>query len=165
MKPTSCPECGVLLPPVDGPVHPYMLSSPACWGLYGEVLAREYSDMPGFGARHRLTVDAYAAQHPGKETPAAIKSVGVHLVRLYLMLEGGLKLEEANAAMQKLTQVKHRFHWLTPPANHGGVTVGDVHAATSAAEHVKVVQAWAASVWSAWKAHHAQVHEWARLVG
>ena len=121
--------------------------------------------MPGFGAKHRLTVDAYAVQHPGKETPAAIKSVGVHLVRLYLMLEGGLHLEEANAAMQKLTQVKHRFHWLTPPDNRGGLTVRDVHAAASAGEHVKLVQAWAESVWLAWKAHHGQVREWARLAG
>ena len=142
-----------------------MLSSPACWALYGEVLAREYSDMPGFGARHRLTVDAYAAQHPGKETPAAIKSVGVHLVRLYLILEGDLKLEEANAAMQKITQVKHRFQWLTPPEVHGGLTVADVHAAASVGEHVTMVLAWAESMWVAWRAHHAQVREWAELVG
>lgn len=40
----KCDDCGVTLPAVEGPTHAYLGASPACWALYGEVLAREYSD-------------------------------------------------------------------------------------------------------------------------
>jgi len=52
----------------DGPAHAYMLSSPGCWAAYGELLAREYSDS-AYRRLHRLSVDAYALQHPGIDTP------------------------------------------------------------------------------------------------
>jgi hypothetical protein len=41
---TPCVGCGALLPNEDNPTHRYLESSPACWRLYGDVLAREYSD-------------------------------------------------------------------------------------------------------------------------
>lgn len=41
----KCFSCGGLYPNVDGPVHKYMDSSPGCWAIYGEVLAKEYSDL------------------------------------------------------------------------------------------------------------------------
>ncbi len=74
----SCFSCGALAPDIDGPVHRYMDSSPGCWALFGEVLAREYSDY-NYASHHRLTVDAYAVQHPGKPSPPSIGSVAVHL--------------------------------------------------------------------------------------
>jgi hypothetical protein len=70
-----------LVPDVEGPVHRYLESSPGCWRLYGEVLAREYSDL-AFWAAHRLTVDSYAVQHPGRSSPQTIQSVCVHLLSL-----------------------------------------------------------------------------------
>jgi hypothetical protein len=76
-----CPGCGVRLPAIDGPVHRYMHSTPACWHAFGRVLAREYEDRAYF-AVHHLTVDAYAVQHPGDAGPQAVQSVGVHLTRL-----------------------------------------------------------------------------------
>jgi len=57
-----CEGCGISLADSEGPIHSYMLSSPACWKLYTEVLAREYSDEI-YWKVHRLTVDAYAIQH------------------------------------------------------------------------------------------------------
>ncbi|MDZ7628938.1 MAG: DUF5946 family protein [Parvularculaceae bacterium] len=36
---------------------------------------------------HRLSVDAYAVQHPGGASRQAIQSVGLHLARLYIQLE------------------------------------------------------------------------------
>ena len=63
-----------------------MESSPSCWAAYGEVLAREYND-PAFMAAHRLTVDAYAVQHPGRPSPQSIQSVALHLISLCLVLE------------------------------------------------------------------------------
>ena len=61
---TDCPGCGLELPQRDGPVHPYIGASAACWSLYGEVLTREYGDA-SYRSAHRLTLDAYAVQHPG----------------------------------------------------------------------------------------------------
>jgi hypothetical protein len=83
-----CPGCGALLPVEDGPTHPYMSSSPAGWARYGEVLAREFGD-PRYFAWHQLTVDAYAAQHPGVAERRAIQSVGLHLMTLCMVIEDG----------------------------------------------------------------------------
>lgn len=78
---TKCFSCGALVKDIDGPVHRYMDSSPGCWATFGEVLAREYSAV-NYGLNHRLTVDAYALQHPGKHSPQSIQSIAVHLVSL-----------------------------------------------------------------------------------
>lgn len=155
-----CPGCGVLLPQAEGAVHRYMIASPACWATYGEVLAREYQDPAGFGRLHRLSVDAYAAQHPGEPCPESIKSVGVHLVRLGLVLERGLSLPRANAAMLRISELKHGFHWLEPPARRGSATVELVHAAKTADQHLAAVRHWAEAVWMAWSDHHAQIAAW-----
>lgn len=57
--------------------------------MFGEVLANGYSEA-SYGAVHELTVDAYAAQHPGQPSPQSIQSVAVHLVSLWHILEEGL---------------------------------------------------------------------------
>lgn len=44
MKKNTCFSCGGLFPDIDGPTHRYMTSSAGCWSVYGEVLAREYSN-------------------------------------------------------------------------------------------------------------------------
>ena len=93
-----CPGCGSRLPAIEGPVHAYMTSSPACWAAFNAVMAREYSD-PGLMAVHRLSVDAWAVQHPGDGSRRAIQSVGLHLARLMVQIEQGLEGEPANTAM------------------------------------------------------------------
>ncbi len=136
-----------------------MESSAGCWAAYGEVLAREYSSSVYFEI-HRLTVDAYAAQHPGQPSPQNIKSVGYHLIRLCLLLERGLKMEQANEAMLTITKTKEHFIWLTPPASLGSVTVADVHKTDNAEQHKHLVELWAASVWAAWSPHHPVIYSW-----
>ncbi len=136
---TRCEGCGGLFPQIPGPVHRYMDSSPGCWAVYGEVLAREYSDAAYFGA-HRLTVDAYAAQHPGQPSPQSIQSVAIHLLSLCLVFERGLPADRATAAMQEAAKTKERFRWLEPPPVRGQVTAADVHGATSAREHAEIVR-------------------------
>src|SRR4051812_1460015 len=100
MKLVSCPGCGGMFPEMEGPIHRYMESSPACWATYGEVLALEYSN-PAYAENYRFGVDAYAVQHPGRPSPQSIQSVAVHLIRLCLLLECGLELSRANDAMLK----------------------------------------------------------------
>ena len=78
-----CFGCGGLFPAADGPTHAYMLSSAGCWAAYGKVLVREYADPLLFAASHRLTVDAYAVQHPGNaDDRRAVQSVWLHFAAL-----------------------------------------------------------------------------------
>jgi hypothetical protein len=155
-----CPGCGIGLPSFDGPVHRYMYSSPACWHMFGHVLARGYGNAD-YTDVHRLSVDAYAVQHPGDDSRQAIQSVGVHLVRLCLFLERGLSPRDANDAMLKAARQKASYQWLERPAVPGSVTVKDVMAAEGVEPHRAAVHAWARSAWSAWSAHHDLVRRWA----
>jgi hypothetical protein len=149
---------------IDGPTHLYLGASPGCWAVYGEVLGKEYADYSRFAPVHRLTVDAYAAQHPGTPSPQAVGSVGVHLIRLHLQLEGGLPHDRANAAMLHISsRLKKDFVWLDPPARLGELTVLYVHGARDPEGHVGRVREWAESAWEAWSAHHETVRRWARV--
>lgn len=154
-----CAGCRGLFEDIGGPTHRYMASSPGCRAAYGEVLAREYGD-PSYADVHRLTVDAYAAQHPGRPSPQSTKSVGVHLVRLCLILEEGLDVRLANDAMLSVTKMKGQFVWLRPPSSLGPITVADVLAARTVEQHRRAVRDWAASVWTAWSEHHAVIRAW-----
>ncbi|HEY6348960.1 MAG TPA: DUF5946 family protein [Candidatus Angelobacter sp.] len=155
-----CPGCGGSFPTVEGPTHRYLESSPGCWAAYGEVLAREYSD-PAYARLHRLTVDAYSVQHPGRPGPQTIQSAAGHLVGLYLVLERGRSAAEATKAIGLLTRRKGQYVWLAPPNSMGAVTVANVQSAKSLAEHLGWVRKWAESAWKAWTAHHDTVRMWA----
>jgi hypothetical protein len=141
-----------------------MLSSPGCWAAYGELLAREYQDQRYFRL-HRLSVDAYAVQHPGVDCKQARNSVGIHLSRLALLLERGWPMERANDAMVTITAKKQFYPWLTPPVTRGAITVKHVLNASGPQEHEAAVTAWAQSVWQAWAEHHAIVREWLARLG
>lgn len=154
-----CVGCGALFPEGDGPVHRYMDSSPGCWAAFGEVLAREYGD-PVYGKVHRLTVDAYAAQHSGRESPQTVQSVAVHLISLSLVLERGVDARRATSAIRAAASRKGAFRWLPPPSPPGDLTVADVVRARNAGEHVAAVEAWARTVWLAWSCHHDTVRAW-----
>jgi hypothetical protein len=151
-----CPGCGVRLPAIDGPVHRYMHSTPACWHAFGRVLAREYEDREYF-AVHHLTVDAYAVQHPGDAGPQAVQSVGVHLLRLHLLLERAYSPAQVLAITRDAVKDKGRFTRLPRPDFMGDVTVLDVVAARNAAEHRQAVQSWAHAAWQAWAHQHDAV--------
>ena len=159
MRRVKCFSCGGYYPDIEGPVHRYMTSSPGCWAVYGEILAREYSD-PGYFSVHRLTVDAYAVQHPGSDDRQSIHSVGLHLVRLCLFIEYGLRAENANAAMLEAGKNKERFFRLRPPGSLGDITVAYVEDAINSEDHCNRVRAWARSAWEAWSPHHETVRSW-----
>lgn len=154
-----CPWCKAMFPDISGPTHRYLESSPGCWAAYGDVLAREYSDRAYFSS-HRLTVDAYSAQHPGQPSPQSIQSTAVHLVSLCLVLECGVDQLAATRLLNSLTESKGDFQWLEPPSELGSLTVKDVLATTSAKDHINAVDEWARAVWHAWREHHMIVREW-----
>ncbi|MBV8284954.1 MAG: hypothetical protein JO241_01485 [Candidatus Eremiobacteraeota bacterium] len=138
-----------------------MESAPGCWRIYGEVLAREYGD-PAYYAHHSLSVDAYAVQHPGRPSRQTIRSVALHLARLYAILECNVPADRANDCMKRFAESDpSALHWLEPPANCGDITVVDAAAAAGAAAHAAIVREWAQSAWDAWSPHHAQIRAWA----
>ena len=131
-----CCGCRAAVPEENGPTHPYMLSAPACWRIYGEVLAREFEDARRREA-HRLAVDAYAVQHAGSRDRRNRQSVALHLMSLALVLERAGTDEQARHMLSSRARGAPEFPWLAPPEDPGHVTVLDVRAATAAGAHVK----------------------------
>jgi hypothetical protein len=109
---------------------------------------------------HGLTVDAYAAQHPGVPGRSSSRSVAVHLMRLYLILEQGVDSVAAAREVSRRLARRHDFPWLPPPPSLGELTVLDVVGAHNVADHTARVERWARSVWTAWSPHHDQVRAW-----
>ena len=160
----ACPGCGAVVPAGDGPSHAYLGTIPGCWWLYGEVLAREYSDA-AYMRVHHLTVDAYSVQHPGRPERRTIRSTHVHLLSLYLWLELNERREVITRAMAKTADLPaDALGWLTPPSGQAEITVLDVHAAADAVAHGQRVTTWAAAAWQAWEPHHDKIKRLARQI-
>lgn len=160
----SCIGCGAAVPSAGGPAHAYIGASPGCWARYGEVLTKEYSDYR-FAPVHRLTVDTYAVQHPGKPERRAIQSVAVHLIGLHVTLERGFDNERTVRIIKNAADRSSAFFWLEPPASVGTMTILDVlRAGDDGAEHRRLVTEWARCTWAAWAQHHAQVHQWTSII-
>jgi hypothetical protein len=155
-----CPGCGSRLAAVEGPVHAYMTSSPACWAAFNAVIAREFED-PSLMPVHRLTVDVWAIQHPGDGSRRAIQSVGLHLARLWVQIEGGLTGVAANAAMLGFAARKASLPEL-PPRERYALTVADVVDALEPEVHRAAVRRWAEATWADWSDHHDFIRRWAR---
>ncbi|HEX9947303.1 MAG TPA: DUF5946 family protein [Allosphingosinicella sp.] len=150
-----CPGCERTYPVSDGETHPYIGASAGCWAAYGELLALEYGD-----ARlmrwHRLTVDAYTAQHPGVPERRSAQSVHVHLCGLYLVLERGIDPPAVARAMQRLAD--GRIHeWLDPPPLATEAGLAEAIAAAGGDGYGAAVRAWAEAVWLAWAPHHPTI--------
>lgn len=165
MPKEACPGCGLVLEASDGPTHAYIVSSAACWALFGEVIAKEYSDV-AYGRWHQHTVDAYGAQHPGEDGPRQRQSVAVHLIALCLLLEHGRDDPRAMPYVrQHLAERPADLPWLSPPSADWATTVADVAAAATGEEHGRLVRRWAEDVWDGWSAHHDTVRAWVRATG
>lgn len=144
-----CFACGGMFAAAQGPTHEYMLSTPGCWAAYGMLLAREYENPVLFGAAHRLTVDAYALQHPGEASDRrAVQSVWVHFAALYLALEEGAAHSTIPPIMSKLAG--RTFPPLDPPRDAFAVTLSDVLAEPQS-EHVAATRRWAECAYESWK--------------
>jgi len=152
-----CFGCGALVPAQSGPAHKYMLSSPGCWALYGSVLAWKDSWAGGDGTTTQRMVDSYAVQHATNPDRRNRQSVAGHLMSLCASIEHGVSGERLRRMIGDWT---HRDYPLLVPSPAGyPVTVRDV---ADAAERSRpaAVEAWAASAWAAWSAHHDTIRAW-----
>ena len=121
-----CPGCKASLEAVDGPTHRYIGASPACWQIYSMLGAGGYA-IAGSGRYGDLLVDAYAAQHPGHDSPQARQSVAVHLVTLWAVLRAGAEIDKAIDIRVRVVSVGKRtggFEWLEPAPESYPLTVG-----------------------------------------
>jgi hypothetical protein len=134
-----------------------MEASPACRSLYCKVLAREYADRVLLKRAHRLAVDAYAVQHPGRASAQSIQSVAVHLMSLCAVLVEGADAAWATKLIREGVRNKDQFSWLVPPDSMGALTIVDVWRETDAVRHEARVAQWASAAWRAWSAHHATI--------
>lgn len=155
----TCRGCGATFEQVDGPVHEYMYSSPACFAAFNSLLVAEYSSRD-LKEVHRLTVDSWAVQHPGAgKERRAIQSVGLHLARLFLQLRSPRPPAETNAVMLDFSRYKSTLKYLTPPRVFS-VTVADVALFAGSPSHAERVRFWAEATWGDWSAHHDYIRQW-----
>ena len=143
-----------------GVIHAYMLSSPGCWAAYGELLAREYSDPALFAASHRLSVDAYALQHPGDPNePRARQSFWVHGASLWAVLRLGQSHEVATRALKTLAGMGFAERPMDQP--RFSITHADV-LASPVSNHEALARDWAEESLSAWEQAHSEFERLAR---
>jgi len=153
---TTCPGCGLEMPASDLVYDRKFHASAECWSVLEEVPATEYQNAVLFGQVHQLTVDAYSVQHAGGEHPD--KSVCIHLLGLYLVLERGVPPMQVAPLLQRRAAAGGWPH-LEPPEERAALTVFDVGMAGSPQEHARIVQEWAREVWRVWRPHHAAAAE------
>jgi hypothetical protein len=153
----QCPECNATIPEIEGVTHAYLPAPPGCWARFNEVLAKEFSQ-PEYFKAHRLTVDAYCAQHASGNDRRQVQSVVVHLVALYLNFEMRYSNERIAQVMDVIIrQHKHQFPKLSKPSFMDTLNIAHVVAATSAAEHYALAENWARDVWQAWNSEHDRI--------
>jgi hypothetical protein len=151
-----CPACGA---PVAG-------GQAGCQALLDELNAQAYADAR-YGAVRDLAFDAYCMQHLERYCRSA-KSYAAHLTRLCCGIEHAGD-PAVYAAIQRWLNGAVALEKPEPPAHLGRLTIADVRGvarspqgARDAAEHARLVRAWAADVWAAYAAQHALARAWLR---
>ncbi|MFC1556335.1 DUF5946 family protein [candidate division KSB1 bacterium] len=142
-----CPECGAVIPE----------DKESCRDMFDEILAREFSD-PGYGQVLRLTLDAYALQHPGSYMNS-FSSHAAHLTGLCIAFEYNGGLERENL-LKKWYDRKPNFLKVSKPSDLGKLTIADILDADTPEEHSARVREWAQDAWNAWSEHHDTVRFW-----
>ena len=137
----ACEDCGAVVE--EGKA--------GCLRIFEEIIARDFSDYR-YGRTHRLTVDAYALQHPDRYMRSG-KSFAAHLTGMCAALES-----EDASVVNRLVQ-----KWLSTnpqiekparlPERRRVLTITYVRDAADADEYVRRVREWAREVWGAWSEH------------
>ena len=148
-----CPQCGAVVPEVEGPVHRYVPSSPGCWMTFGRVQA----EGAGSPVARRLILDAYMAQHPGDGSDRRDRqSVFIHLTGLCAVLEQGMAPADVTELHRRLVADRRQDFPVLSRSGNGELTV--LHVAE--AKHVnRRAREWAQAVWATYAAHHPVIRQ------
>ena len=153
----SCPQCGAVVPDIDGPTHAYVPSAPGCWAAFGALRADEMLRFAGSEANN-LVVDTYMAQHPGDGLDRRDRqSVFVHLVSLCAVLEEGASPSRSPEVLRAVLARRTEFPVMRRIGGPGDLTVLSVADATSVEDHDARARRWAVSVWESWREHHQAI--------
>lgn len=123
-----------------------------CREVFEEILAKEFSDYR-YGKIHRLTVDAYALQHPEAYMRSG-KSFAAHLTGMSAALEHEDTLDLNRTVQKWLSSNPSIDKPVHLPEQRGDLTIAYIHSAADADEHVNRVREWARDIWGAWTEHH-----------
>ena len=152
---TECPGCGLSLPGAPARFRDRVNASAACWHLYGEVTAFEFSHLAQLSRHHQLLVDTYSAQHAGPGVPAIGPAFG--LIGLWMALEGQASGLAVRAAHQYLAQHFQDWPRFERPVRVAQRTVFELALAESAADFERILREWALEVWTEWAPAHGAV--------
>jgi hypothetical protein len=112
---------------------------------------------------HQHVVDTFAAQHADAATkPIAITFA---LVGLYLHVECGWSGRQVQRAHMRLARHKQTWPAFALPGERGSMTAADVLAAPAGPARDRAIDAWCASVWSAYSAAQPVIEDLLRQEG
>jgi hypothetical protein len=142
----------------DDPIpHPYIGAISECWAVYGDILAKEFSD-PEYFKVHRITADTYGAQHIGnQEDRRARQSANVHLIALYLSFAQKADKTTVLTFIRKATEIKQDWPPLLQRKNPQWLTVQDIIKADNPSSHASLVAQWGQSVWESYADCHEEI--------
>ncbi len=137
--------------------HPYVGAIPACWHVYTNLLAQEFTN-PDFFKIHRITVDAYLAQHIGdQQDRRARQSSNLHIISLYLYFEKKLSTNMVLNFLKKATENKHDWPAIFQLREANWKTILDILETKNASDHIKQITEWGRSVWDAYTDQHPTI--------
>jgi Family of unknown function (DUF5946) len=153
----SCPQCGAVVPDIEGPTHAYVPSAPGCWAAFGALRADEMLRFPRSEANN-LVVDTYMAQHAGNGLDRRDrKSVFVHLVSLCAVIEREASPSRSPEVLRAVLARQIEFPVIRRARGPGDLTVLSATDATSLEDHDTRVRRWAGSVWESWREYHQAI--------
>jgi hypothetical protein len=121
-----------------------------CDELYGYTLSRDRGEFI-----HQHAVDAYAAQHIGKDTkPIALAAA---LIGLFLFAERGYTGRKVQLEHMKLGNRMKTWPLLEAPRKYATLSAMDPLSVPPGPERDDNIRQWARAVWNMWREHHAQV--------
>jgi uncharacterized protein DUF5946 len=139
-----CSECGA---PVGG--------RDSCQKLFDDLGLRAFEDSR-YAAMRRLAVDCYACQHDRYILSG--RSLAAHLTGIAVAIEHD-GAEQMNERIQSWLSRTRHVEKPAVPRHRGQITIADA-AGAAPEDYVAAVRRWAASVWDAWREHHALAREW-----
>jgi hypothetical protein len=132
----------------------------ACQKLFEDLGLRAFADSR-YAAMRRLAVDCYACQH--ERYILSGRSLAAHLTGLAVAIEHD-GAEQVNDRVQGWLSRTRHIEKPAVPSVRGKVTIADV-ADAPPERYAMAVRRWAASVWDAWREHHALAREWIAAAG